>query len=280
MEGGTIDVKYSVLMSVYAREKPDYFASSIESMIKQSLMPNEIIVVKDGPITDELDEVLKSYELKYQELFTIIEIEKNVGLGQALNIGLKAAKNELVARMDTDDISLKSRCELQVTEFIKNPELSIVGSNIDEFYDNPSEIVSSRIVPSTHEEICRFSKKRNPFNHPTVMYRKSAVLREGGYGDFRRNQDFDLFVRMLNKGHKAMNIDKSLLLFRANKDNLQRRKSWQKCSSNISIPYNFWRKGYFGFLDFIIVALGQIIVFISPIWFWEWISNTYLRTKR
>ncbi len=272
-----IDQNYSVLMSVYAKENPDYFANSLESMVKQSLKPNEIIVVKDGPVTEELDEVLKLYELKYPGLFTIIALKKNVGLGKALNEGLRRARNELIARMDTDDISLENRCELQIFEFLRNPNLSIIGSNIDEFYESPSEVVSSRIVPSQHEEILRFSKKRNPFNHPTVMYRKSAVLNEGGYGDFRRNQDFDLFVRMLNNGHRTMNINKSLLLFRANKDNLKRRKSWDKCRSNISIPYTFWRKGYSSFWDFIIVAISQIVVLISPMWVLEWISTRFLR---
>lgn len=269
--------EYSVLMSVYKGENPEFFKGSIESMINQTLKPDEIVIVKDGPITEELEKVIEMYTSKYPGLFTIVPLEKNVGLGMALNAGLKRCRNELVARMDTDDISLENRCELQVNEFIKDKDLDILGSNIDEFHDDMHKIVSSRIVPETHDEIVKFSRRRNPFNHPTIMYKKSSVLKNGGYGNFRRNQDLDLFVRMLNNGCKAKNINQSLLLFRANKDNLKRRKSWEKCRSYIAMMYNFWRNGYSSFVDLIVVALSQVIVFISPPWVLEWISSKYLR---
>ncbi|AOR24752.1 glycosyltransferase [Clostridium taeniosporum] len=271
--------KYSVLMSVYKNENPKYFKLSIESMINQTLKPNEIVIVKDGALTKELNEIINNFEIKYPNLFTIVNLKNNVGLGKALNEGLKKCKNELVARMDTDDISIDKRCELQIKEFENNNKLSIVGTIIDEFYDKPTDIISSRVVPINHEDILKFSRRRNPFNHPTVMYKKSEVLSCGGYGDYRRNQDFDLFVRMLNSGYVAKNINKSLLLFRANKDNLKRRKSWTKCRSNISMMHDFWKKGYSGLIDLFIVATSQIVVFISPIWLFQWISDTYLRKK-
>lgn len=272
-----VDKKYSVLMSVYTKENPDYFKASIESMVNQTLHPEEIVIVKDGPITMELYKTIDQYKSNYDGLFTIVELKENVGLGKALNEGLKKCRNELVARMDTDDISLVDRCELQVGEFIKDKNLDIVGSNIDEFYDTPDKVISSRIVPTDHDKILKFSRRRNPFNHPTVMYRKSSVLRNGGYGDFRRNQDLDLFVRMLNNGCKARNINQSLLLFRANKDNLIRRKSWEKCRSYISMIYSFWRNGYSSLIDLTVVAFSQIVIFISPAWVLEWISSKYLR---
>ena len=272
-----IEKKYSVLMSVYSKEKPSYFTSSIESMVNQSLSPDEIVIVQDGPITDELNEVIRTYELKYPGLFTIVSLDKNVGLGKALNEGLLKCRNELVARMDTDDISLVNRCELQVEEFIKDKNLDIVGSNMDEFYDTPDEVVSSRVVPTDHDEILKFSRRRNPFNHPSVMYKKSVVLENGGYGDFRRNQDLYLFVRMLNNGSKAKNIGRSLLLFRANKDNLIRRKSWEKCRSYIAMIYCFWKRGYSSFIDLTVVAVSQVVIFISPACVLEWISSRYLR---
>lgn len=269
--------KYSVLMSVYAKENSDCLKSSIESMVNQTLTPDEIVIVKDGPITVQLDKIIDYYESSYPGLLTIVVLKENVGLGKALNEGLRKCRNELVARMDTDDISLTNRCELQVAEFIKDKYLDIVGSNIDEFYDNPDEIISSRVVPTDHGEILKFSRRRNPFNHPTVMYKRSSVLRNDGYGDFRRNQDLDLFVRMLNNGCKAKNIDQSLLLFRANKDNLRRRKSWEKCRSYISMIYSFWRNGYSSLIDLMVVAFSQIIIFISPTWVLKWISKKYLR---
>lgn len=264
-------------MSIYENENPDYFKLSIESMINQSLPPSEIVIVKDGKLPEELDSVIEEYQSFYTNLFSIVPLEHNVGLGKALNEGLKVCKYELVARMDTDDISTNERCELQVKEFMKDKSLTIIGSNIDEFYDEPEQIATSRVVPSDHKEILKFAKRRNPFNHPSVMYKKTEVLQCGGYGDFRRNQDLDLFVRMLHNGCRGKNINKSLLLFRANEDNLKRRKSWTKCKSYTAMIYNFWRKGYSSLWDLIVVATSQVIVLVAPTSFLEWLSNNYLR---
>jgi len=271
---------YSVLMSVYKKENPSFFTISIDSMISQTIQPEQIVIVKDGPLSTELDSIINKFEKTYPGLFTIVSLRDNVGLGLALNEGLKKCRNELVARMDADDISHKKRCEIQVETFLNNRDLSIVGSIIDEFEKNPDEIISTRVVPTDYKSILKFSRRRNPFNHPSVMYKKSAVLKNNGYGDFRRNQDFDLFVRMLNKGFKAQNINQSLVLFRADKSNIKRRKSWTKCKGNIMMILNFWKKGYSSFTDFLIVSLGQVVVYISPIWLFEWISNKFLRKSK
>mgnify|MGYP000329918209 CR=1 FL=1 len=274
-----LEKKYSVLMSVYYKENPEFLKLSIESMLAQTLKPDEIVIVKDGILTEELEKVIGYFVSKEPDLFTIVPLEKNKGLGLALNEGLKKCRNELVARMDTDDISLENRCELQVNEFIKNNQLSICGTMTDEFYDDPKNIVTSRVVPTKHEDILKFSRRRSPFNHPTVMYKKSEVLRCGGYRDIKRKEDIDLFGRMLNQGCKAMNIDKSLLLFRSNKDNFKRRKSWSNCKSYIAVIYDFWRKGYSGTFDLIVVIIGQLIMFLSPVWLLKIVSDKFLRKR-
>lgn len=272
-----IEKKYSVLMSVYKKENPEYFRLSIESMINQTLKPDEIVIVKDGHLTNELNEVITSFASVYPKLFTIVSLEDNVGLGKALNEGLKRCRNELVARMDTDDISLKERCELQVDEFIKNKELSIVGTMIDEFYDNPTNIISSRIVPTSHDDIIRYARRRNPFNHPTIMYRKASVLDCGGYSDLRKNQDNDLWVRMLIKGCKTKNIDKSLLLFRFNEETYHKRKNWLNTKLLISVRYKFFKIGFTSLSDFIIVCGIQLLIYTMPIRFERWIYQRFLR---
>ncbi len=264
-------------MSVYAKENPDYLRMSIESMLDQTMAPDQIVIVKDGRLTDELDEVISYYESRYPDIFTIVPLEKNVGLGRALNEGLKRCRNELVARMDTDDISVKERCELQVQEFLKNEELSIVGGIIDEFYVEPSNVIASRVVPLKNEDILKFSRRRNPFNHPTVMYKKSAVLECGGYGNNRLTEDYELFVRMLRKGYMGMNTNKTLVLFRADENYLKRRKKWIKCKENIAIIYHLWKQGHSGLFDLIIVALSSLIVYIMPLWFMKWVYHTFLR---
>ena len=274
-----METKYSVLMSIYKKEKPEYFVQSLESMVNQTLMPDEILIVKDGELTEDLEEVINRYINKYPKLFNIVTLEENVGLGRALDKGLKYCKNELVARMDTDDISLPNRCELQIDQFNGNSELCIIGTMIDEFYDVPNNIISSRIVPTTNDEIYKFMKRRSPFNHPTVMYKKSEVIKCGGYGKMRRKQDLDLFSRMINKGCYAQNIDQSLLLFRSNEDNFKRRKSWSYCKSYIDVQYEIWKRGHCNLIDLAFVTAGQLVMFFAPMGMLKKISNKYLRNN-
>lgn len=271
--------KYSVLMSIYAKENPEYLTHSIESMLNQTYLPDEIVIVKDGKLTEDLDLVLESYKNEFPYIFNIISLKENVGLGKALDIGIKYCKNELIARMDTDDISLSQRCELQIKEFESNPELAIIGTMIDEFYDEPENIVSSRIVPTNNMEIKKFMRRRSPFNHPTVMYKKSAVIKSGGYGKMRRKQDLDLFSRMINMGFVAQNINQSLVLFRSNENNFKRRKSWSYCKSYIEVQFAIWKRGHCSFGDLIFVVLGQLIMFLVPIKLLKIISNKYLRKE-
>lgn len=269
--------KYSVLMSLYIKEKPEYLRLSIDSMLKQTVMPEEIVIVKDGPLTAELEEVLMRYQSNHPKLFHIVASKKNIGLGRALNLGLENCKNELVARMDTDDISLPERCERQLLAFDTDKDLDIVGTMVDEFCHNPNEMISSRIVPTTPAEIYEFAKRRSAFNHPTVMYKKSKVLECGGYGDLRRNQDVDLFGRMLFAGCRAENLDKSLLLFRSNESLSKRRRSWENTKSYIATIHKLWKLGYSGFDDFVIVGVAQTIMFICPLAVQNWLYKRFLR---
>lgn len=273
------NTNYSVLMSIYSKEKPQFFIESIESMLGQTIKPNEIVIVKDGPLSYELENIINSYTLKEPDLFTIVSLKKNMGLGLALNEGLKKCRNELVARMDTDDISLENRCELQLKEFTNNPELCIVGTWTNEFNEQPNNIITSRIVPKDHKDILKFSRRRSPFNHPTVMYKRSSVIECGGYKDVFRKEDIDLFIRMLHNGCLSMNIQKPLLLFRSNDDNYKRRKSWINCKSYISVIYKFWKQGYSSIFDLIYVSIGQLVMLISPVFILKILSDLLLRKK-
>ena len=268
---------YSVLMSLYVKEKPEYLRLAIDSMLNQTVKPDEIVIVEDGPLTDSLYAVLDEYKAKYPKIIRTVKNEKNLGLGLALNVGLKECKNELVARMDTDDISKSDRCEKQLKVFAENMSISIVGAYVDEFTDDPEKIVSTRAVPVTNDEIYQFAKKRSAFNHPAVMYRKSRVLNFGGYADLRRNQDVDLFGRMLFGGCKAQNVPESLLLFRSNNDLAKRRKSWQNTKSYIDTIGNFRKMGYSSFKDYAIVAVAQTSVFLMPAFLQHLVYKLFLR---
>lgn len=264
--------KYSVLMSLYKKEHPEYLRLALDSMLNQTVAPDEIVLVEDGPLTPELYAILDEYPMLHR-----VKNEKNLGLGLALNEGLKVCRNELVARMDTDDISKPDRCEKQLRRFEEKPELAIVGSHIDEFVGTPDNIISQRKVPLTSEAIYNFAKKRSAFNHPAVMYRKSAVMAEGGYSDLKRNQDVDLFGRMLFKGHKAENIDEALLWFRSSDELAARRKSWENTKSYIDTIKKFWKMGYSSFADYVKVAVAQTGMFILPASMQNWVYKKFLR---
>lgn len=256
--------KYSVLMSLYIKENPEYLKQSLDSMINQTIKPDQIVMVYDGPLTVELYNVMNDYIKKYPDLFHIVENEKNMGLGISLNRGLMECRNNLVARMDTDDISKPQRCEIQLDAFEKNPNLTLVGSHIEEFVENTNNVVSCRKVPISHEDIYNFAKRRSAFNHPTVMYKRNIILSFGGYSNLKRNQDVDLFGRLLYSGYEAQNIDESLLWFRTSIALSKRRKSWENTWSYIVTIKNFWKIGYASLFDFFIVLMGQIVMFVSP----------------
>lgn len=265
--------KYSVLMSLYKKEHPEYLRVALDSMLNQTVKPDEIVFVLDGPLTDELYAVVEEYKPHLK----IVVNEKNLGLGLALNKGLEVCRNELVARMDTDDISKPNRCEKQLKRFEEKPELAIVGSYIDEFVGDPSNVISQRRVPLTTEAIYNYAKRRSAFNHPAVMYRKSSVLAEGGYSDLKRNQDVDLFGRMLFAGYKAENIDEALLWFRSSSELTARRKSWENTKSYIDTIKKFWKMGYSSFADYAKVAVAQTGMFILPASMQDWVYKKFLR---
>lgn len=269
--------RYSVLMSLYVKEKPEYLRSAIDSMLGQTVPADQIVIVKDGPLTQELETVLAEYTEKHPELFTIVPSEVNLGLGKALNLGLEHCRNELVARMDTDDIAKPHRCEKQLVAFAANGELDLLGSSVDEFHTTPEQVVSRRVVPTEHKDIYEFAKRRSAFNHPAVMYKKSKVLGVGGYGDLRRNQDVDLFGRMLFSGCVAGNIEESLLFFRSNDALAQRRKSWENTKSYIDTIKKFWKMGYSSFGDYALIAVAQTGMFLMPVKLQHWVYKTFLR---
>lgn len=215
-------MKISVLMSVYFKESPEFLKEAIDSILNQTVKANEIVCIKDGKLTSELDEVLDRYDRENPGLFKFIEFKENKGLGKALKIGVEECSNEIIARMDTDDIAVPTRFEKQLA-MMKEKNLDIVGSNILEFDGSVNNILSERVVPSTYEMIKAYAKKRNPFNHMTVMYKKSAVLKAGNYKDFLWFEDYNLWVRMILNGSKMYNIQEDLVYARTGKSMFGRR---------------------------------------------------------
>jgi glycosyltransferase involved in cell wall biosynthesis len=219
------EMKYSVLMSVYHKEKPEYLRDSIDSMLNQTIKPDEIVLVKDGPLTVELEKVINQYQ--DNSILNVIELEENVGLGKALNIGLTKCRNEIVARMDTDDLSEPNRCEKQLLKLKHNKEISVIGSVVGEFIGESTNIIAYKGVLENHHAIKKRMKYRNPMNHPSVMYRKKDVIAAGNYQHWFLNEDYYLWIRMLQKGFKFSNINEPLVLMRITDETYLRRGGWK-----------------------------------------------------
>ena len=217
------NLKFSVIMSVYKNDNPIFFDRSLESITaSQTLLPNEIVIVVDGPIGDQLNKVLVKYTLLY-DFFKIIRLEINGGLGNALKIAIEYASHELIARMDSDDISLPSRFEQQINFFRENNNIDIIGGDITEFIDIEENIISKRAVPKLNNDIKEYIKKRCPFNHVSVMYKKSAVIKAGGYKDLFWNEDYYLWIRMMESSANMGNTGTVLVNVRVGKDMYKRR---------------------------------------------------------
>ena len=236
-------IGFSVLMSVYIKERAEYLSESLKSVFSQTLPPTEVILIKDGPLTPELDRTIEQFEQKHKEL-RVIPYLQNRGLGKCLNDGLKLCSYDIIARMDTDDIAKPERFEEEYKYLEDHPECDIVGSWIEEFISTKDNVIAERRVPRQHKEIYEYAKRRCPVNHPTVMYRKKAVMAVGGYLEQYFPEDYFLWIRMLMNGAKFYNIDKSLLWFRYSPETIKRRGGWKYAKDEIIVQHNIYKLGF------------------------------------
>jgi len=257
-------MQFSVLMSVYYKEKPEFLESCIKSLLEQTVVPSQIVLVLDGTLTNELQQVVDDFAAKQPELFTVVPLKENGGIGRAAAIGLEHCKFDLVAKMDSDDLCRPDRFEKQLEEFKKDKDLALLGAYLAEFMGESSNIVAVRSVPLTMPQILKYARRRDPFNNSTVMYKKQAVLESGSYGDLRRCEDYDLFVRMLHKGFKAKNLKETLVYYRLSQDTYSRRGSWQNLNDFLKVHWKIYKLGFCSLIDFIIPCCGQIVLSIIP----------------
>lgn len=267
-------MKFTVLMSVYYKEKPEYLQLALKSIINQTVKPNEIVLVEDGKLTNELQAVITEQLQKYPAIFKTYALKQNQGLGKALNFGMQKCSNELIARMDTDDIAEPNRFELQIKEFEQDKELMLCGGQIAEFADNPTEITSYRSVPLKHNEILNFAKKRNPFNHMTVMFKKQAVQTVGGYQHMPYFEDYWLWARILKAGYKAKNIDQELVRVRAGQNMITRRGGLKYARYIIRFEKSLYSIGVISFTEMMGYITLRSIVSVIPeslrLWIYRW----------
>lgn len=254
----------SVLMSLYIKEKPEYAKECFDSLLRQTIQADEWVIVEDGPLTDEMYSLLDKYQEEHPALIKRVPFEENQGLGLALRAGVPICSNEIIARMDTDDIAREDRFEKQLKEFEKNPKLDICGSNIDEFEDTPDLIVARRSVPLTDSAIKEYQKRRDAFNHMTVMFKKQAVLKAGNYESCPLMEDTYLWVRMILSGAACMNIEESLVYARIGKGMYERRGGWPYFKKYRQGRKMVYQTGYISRWDYWYTIIVQLIVALIP----------------
>lgn len=272
-------IQFSVLISVYKKEKAEYLKQALQSVINQTLKPTEVVIVKDGILTKELDKCIGDFQKQHPKLFKILAFNENRGLGLALRDGVKACKYEYIARMDSDDISKPDRFEKQFGYLQKHPEIALFGTWITEFSKDENKPDTATKLPCTHQEIMKFAKSRNPFRHMTIIYKKQAVINSGNYRDFLWFEDYDLWVRLLQKGYKAANIPEYLVNVRADKEMFVRRGGLLYIRQEIKFQKILFDIKFISKIEFVRNIIERMIVRIMPNSLRVYIYQKFLRKK-
>lgn len=265
---------YSVLMSVYEKETAENLRQSVESIFAQTVLPSEFVLVIDGKIGVELQNEICALSQKFP--IKEVYLPQNLGLGPALNAGLKHCTNEIVARMDSDDIAAPGRLEKQL-ELMEKTDADIVSCTVSEFEGNIDNVTAVKTVPQTHEEIMRYLRRRNPFNHPAVVYKKSVITSLGGYRDFKFFEDYELFARALCSGYKGANLQESLLFMRAGSAMYDRRGGKQYVSCIRRFYKQMQSLGLCSKKDKLLCVFPRIIIALAPSFLRRFVYKTLLR---
>jgi len=233
---------FSLLVPVYDGDRPDYLRRAFRSAVHdQTVRPDQVIIVRDGPVRAELAECLDELCASSPVPVTFVPLSRNAGLGPALDRGLAASEHDVVARMDADDVAMPHRFAVQVP---LTADADIVGSGLLEFSGDTDQIVGQRVPPVGQEKIARYARMHDPFNHPTVVYRRSAVRAAGGYGDLKLMEDYALFARMLQNGARAVNVAEPLVWYRVGETAFKRRGGTALLRSELRLQREFRKNGF------------------------------------
>lgn len=250
---------FSVLMTLYKNDDGFNFQKALESLFNQSVNPTEVILVVDGPIGQDLLQVISNFQGKHKEIKVFFEKE-NRGHGTARRIALEKCNFDLVAVMDSDDICEKDRFESELKCFLQHQEMSVVGGQICEFDEDTMHLVGSRKVPLTHNSIAKMMKFRCPMNQMTVMFKKKDVLMAGGYLDWYCEEDYFLWIRMFLQGARFMNLPANLVYVRMNNGSYRRRGGWKYFKSETKLQIYMLKKGIITIPIFLINVFSRLIV--------------------
>lgn len=267
-------------MSVYKKDNPTHFKAALESITDlQTIKPNEIVLVVDGPVSQEIDNVIDYFKIKCN--MVVIRLDDNTGSGNANRVAVENCSYELVAKMDSDDISLANRFEQQLLFFEKNPNIDIVGGNISEFIGNEKNIVGMRLVPELDSEIKKYLKKRCPFNQVTVMFKKESVLKAGNYIEWHYEEDYYLWIRMLLAGAIFSNTGTTLVNVRVGKEMYSRRGGLKYFRSEKRLQKYMLSKRIIKLPTYIMNVLKRFIVqCLMPSFIRGWVFRNFARKKQ
>lgn len=270
--------KFSVAMCVYGGDDPQWFAQAVDSILNQTAVPDEVVLVVDGPVPEALDAIISGYG--QNPIFRVVRLKENQGHGNARRASLDNCTNELVALMDADDLSLPNRFERQLAVFAEKPQTDIVGGIIDEFIDDPGQVVGVRHVPCTDGEIKEYLKTRCPMNQVTVMFKKSSVAAVGGYVDWYNDEDYYLWLRMYLAGMTFANLPETLVHVRVGKDMYRRRGGWRYFKSEAKLQKYMLQHHVIGFGTYAMnVAKRLIVQVLLPNRLRGWVFQMFARSK-
>lgn len=271
--------RFSVCTSVYKNDKPEFVQVALDSMlVHQNVKPAEIVLVQDGPVPDKLSLLLSEYEDKYSDVMHIIRLEKNGGLGNALRLGVENAKYDIIARMDSDDICMPNRFDMQLAYLETHSDCDIVGGQITEFIDAPENIVGKREVPCSNEAIYQYMRSRCALNHPTVMFKKKSVLDAGNYQDWFWNEDYFMWIRMMENGCVFANLPNVLVNMRSGLDQYGRRGGKKYFKSEIGIKKMMLEKGMINRKEYVVNYVQRFIIqLLLPNSVRGWVFRTFAR---
>lgn len=270
-------MSFSVLMSVYKKENPRYLREALDSVFHQTMLPGEVVLIEDGPLTKELYEVVEAYQKQYS-VIRVHAFPQNVQLGRALEQGVRLCSNELVARMDTDDIAVPNRFEIQYQYMTAHPEVAVTGGLMEEF-DDAGTIHQIKGMPETQQEILNYAKLRNPLNHMTVMFRRSEVLKAGNYRHFPYLEDYDLWSRLLAQKSECYNIQKVLVRARVSRQVYDRRGGFSYCRTYLRLRRQQRDSGLLNRREYLKACIVTIGITVISGGIREKIYKKYLREK-
>ena len=272
-----LNIGFSVLISVYNNDKPEWLSEALRSIYHyQTLKPSEIVIVIDGPINEKLYAVIEKFSNEIG-IVKRIALRRNMGLFFALNEGLKHCSNEIVARMDADDISLPYRFEVQIKKMLENPRIAVLGSYIEEYDEKMENIIGIRKVPVTYFDVIRFSKKRSPVNHVTAVLRKSIVLSVGGYPPIKNFEDYALWCNIIKNGYIICNIPEILVKVRGGVSLLKRRSGLEYLRKEIKLIKYLKEIEFYTYKDILLYSFPRLMTRLLPEKAIQFIYTNFLR---